>query len=100
MTHTRPHKCATAQTIIRWIKDVLAASGIDVARFSAHSTRHAATSSARAAGVSVATIRKTASWTPNKQAFEKFYNLPVITENFANALFASNQNNVRKDIPN
>ncbi|KOB72478.1 Uncharacterized protein OBRU01_08744 [Operophtera brumata] len=39
ITHKRPHKRATAQTISRWLKDVLAASGIDVVMFSAHNTR-------------------------------------------------------------
>lgn len=89
ITHKRPHKRATAQTISRWIKEALAASGIDVTTFGAHSTRHAATSSARAAGLSVDSIRKTAGWTQNSQAFARFYNRPIIVDNFARSLFES-----------
>ncbi|XP_060804898.1 uncharacterized protein LOC132902730 [Amyelois transitella] len=44
----------------RWIKTVLSESGVDASVFKAHSTRHAATSAAGAAGVSVETIRKAA----------------------------------------
>ncbi|KAI8441239.1 hypothetical protein MSG28_014886 [Choristoneura fumiferana] len=87
LTVKRPFKCATAQTIGRWIKQVMAESGVDVAAFGAHSTRHAATSAAAAAGVSVDTIRKTASWTNNSQAFAKFYHRQIIDEgSFARAV--------------
>lgn len=86
ITHKRPHRRATTQSISRWIKDVLASSGIDVATFSAHSTRHAATSRARAAGLSIDAIRKSAGWTTNSQAFAKFYNRPIIVENFARSI--------------
>ncbi|KAI8437596.1 hypothetical protein MSG28_011870 [Choristoneura fumiferana] len=87
LTVKRPFKCATAQTIGRWIKQVMAESGVDVAAFGAHSTRHASTSAAAAAGVSVDTIRKTASWTNNSQAFAKFYHRQIIDEgSFARAV--------------
>lgn len=83
------HKRAMSQSISRWIKNMLAASGIDVATLSAHSTRHAATSSARAAGLSVDAIRKAAGWTVNSQAFAKFYNRPIVVENFARSIIDS-----------
>lgn len=86
LTHKSPHEYASAQTISRWIKDVLAANGINVVTFSAHSTRHAATSSAKSAGFSVDSIRKIAGWTPISQTFAKFYNRPTIVENFARSL--------------
>ncbi|KAI8440715.1 hypothetical protein MSG28_009058 [Choristoneura fumiferana] len=76
----RPHRDATAQSISRWIKQVLAKSGVDVSIFSAHSTRHAATSTAAAAGVSIDVIRKTAGWTATSQTFAKFYNRSIIDE--------------------
>lgn len=78
ITVKRPHKGATAQSISRWIKQVLCVSGVDVAVFGAHSARHAATSAARAAGVSLDLIRKTAGWTASSQSFAKFYNRPLV----------------------
>ncbi|KAI8435449.1 hypothetical protein MSG28_003752 [Choristoneura fumiferana] len=95
LTVKRPFKCATAQTIGRWIKQVMAESGVDVTAFGAHSTRHAATSAAAAAGVSVDTIRKTASWTNNSQAFAKFYHRQIIDEgSFARAEITEKKCNV------
>lgn len=90
LAYKRPHKPVTSQTISRWIKDILAASGVDVTRFSAHSTRHAATSTARAAGVSLETIRKTAGWTVTSQTFAKFYNRPIISHELARSIFENN----------
>lgn len=87
ITVKRPHKNATAQSISRWIKQTLCDSGVDTAVYGAHSTRHAATSTARAAGLSVDLIRKTAGWTPSSQAFAKFYNRPIVQEsNFAESV--------------
>lgn len=80
ITVKRPHRGATAQSISRWIKQVLEESGVDVSVYSAHSTRHASTSAAAAAGVSVDVIRKAAGWTSSSQAFAKFYNRPIIDE--------------------
>ncbi|XP_059062727.1 uncharacterized protein LOC131855468, partial [Achroia grisella] len=73
LTFRVPHRPATSQTISRWIKQILASSGIDVSTFNAHSTRHASTSAAKAAGVSVETIRKTAGWSRSSTTFSKFY---------------------------
>lgn len=88
LTFRRPYKCASSQSISRWIKDVLAVSGVDVAVFSAHSTRHAATSTANLAGVSIDNIRKRAGWTNTSQTFAKFYNRPIAVEdNFARSVF-------------
>ncbi|XP_049866278.1 uncharacterized protein LOC126366978 [Pectinophora gossypiella] len=77
VSYKRPHKKATSQTIGRWIKQTLAVSGIDVAVFGAHSTRHASTSAAATAGVCVDTIRKAAGWTSTSLTFARFYNRPV-----------------------
>lgn len=78
LTHKPPHKAATSQSISRWIKQVLSDSGVNVSTFSAHSTRHASTSAAHAAGCSVHVIRKTAGWTSASSAFARFYNRPLI----------------------
>lgn len=94
LTYKSPHRAATSQTISRWIKQVLCASGVDVSVFSAHSTRHASTSAASTAGVSIDLIRKTAGWTPTSKTFARYYNRPLHSENdevFARAVcFPSN----------
>lgn len=90
----RPHRSATAQSISRWIKQTLCACGIDVAVFGAHSVRHAATSAARATGLSIDVIRKTAGWTASSQTFAKFYHRPLIQEsNFARSVCLPSNNN-------
>lgn len=87
LSYKRPHKPASAQTISRWIKQVLCASGVDVTAFSAHSTRHAATSAASASGLPLDAIRKAAGWTSTSQTFAKFYHRPVVDRgNFARSV--------------
>lgn len=89
LTIKRPNHAATSQTIGRWIKQTLAASGIDTALFSAHSTRHASTSAAARAGVSIDVIRRTACWSDRSLVFANFYNRPIVEpeSNFVNVLF-------------
>lgn len=77
ISHKKPHKKVTSQTLSRWIKDMLANSGINTNLFKAHSTRHASTSAASRAGVSIDEIRKTAGWTENSSVFAKFYNCQI-----------------------
>lgn len=81
LTCKRPYKNATAQTISKWIKGVLSESGVNTTLFRAHSTRHAATSAANAAGVSIDTIRKTAGWSSSSYTFARFYNRPIVDNN-------------------
>lgn len=94
LTTKQPHRAASAQSISRWIKQVLSESGVDTRTFSAHSTRHAATSAASSAGLNVDTIRKTAGWTGTSTAFARFYNRPILNSDesdFARAVvFSSN----------
>lgn len=93
LTHKAPYKPASTQSISRWIKQVLSESGVDVSTFGAHSTRHAATSAARCAGLSVDTIRKTAGWTPTSNTFARFYNRANIDDgNFARSVCLSTNN--------
>lgn len=88
ITIKKPHHPATSQTIGRWIKETIGAGGIDTTVFSAHSTRHAATSAARRAGFSVDAIRRTAGWSGQSKVFASFYNRPIIDDsNFVNVLF-------------
>lgn len=79
LTFKKPVHPATSQTVSRWIKTVLKRSGIDTTVFKSHSTRHATTSAAARAGLSIDVIREAAGWTEKSQIFNKFYNKPITT---------------------
>ena len=87
----QPHHKITPQTISRWIKDTLRRSGVDTSIWSAHSTRHASTSTASRLGVSIDTIRNTAGWSQSSSVFARFYNKEVITyvDQFARSILSS-----------
>jgi len=70
-----PHKGITRATIARWVKNILTQAGID-ATFTAHSTRAVATSTAKARGISLDNIAKTAGWS-NVTTFRRFYDKPL-----------------------
>lgn len=44
LSHVKPHGPASKDTTFRWCKNVLETAGIDVSKFTAHSTRSASTS--------------------------------------------------------
>lgn len=75
-------------TIARWLKEILSKSGIDDS-FTAHSSRHAASSQAKRSGVSIEVIRRTAGWSSNSTAFGRFYNREIRSDPdaFAKAVF-------------
>lgn len=77
LTHKKPHHEASAQTISRWIRSTLQKSGVDTTTFTAHSTRHAATSAAARNGINLDLIRKTAGWSKSSETFARFYNRPL-----------------------
>ncbi|CAK1595681.1 unnamed protein product [Parnassius mnemosyne] len=77
LTIKKPYRAASSQTLSRWIKSTLSKAGIDMSIFTAHSTRHAATSAANRAGLSMDLIRKTAGWSKNSETFARFYNRPL-----------------------
>lgn len=81
LTLKRPYRESTAQTLCRWIKDMLTKCGIDTTIFSAHSTRHASSSAAFRKGVSLDVIKRTAGWSNSSSTFAKFYNRPIRTSN-------------------
>lgn len=83
------HKRVSSQTLSRWIKTTLKDSGIDTSMFTAHSTRHAATSYACTRGISLDVIRSTAGWSNESRTFARFYNRPIVDKNaFARSILA------------
>lgn len=88
ITLQKPHKVASKQTLSRWVKSALHMAGIDVSIFKAHSCRHASTSAAQRAGVSLDIIRDSAGWSKNSETFARFYNRPLLErEKFATNIF-------------
>lgn len=72
ISYCKPHKSVTSSTLARWIKQVLETAGIDVQKYTAHSTRSAATSKAFLNGASISDILKLGNWS-NENTFSKFY---------------------------
>jgi site-specific recombinase XerD len=68
-----PHGPVTANTLARWIKNILKESGIDTNTFSAHSTRGAAASQAARDGWSTEAILRAGNWA-RESTFNRFYN--------------------------
>lgn len=92
LSFKKPHSNIGSQTISHWLKDTLQESGIDTSIFTAHSTRHAATSKANKLGVSIDVIKKTAGWSNSSSAFARFYNKEIVNNNeFAESLLDSSQ---------
>lgn len=73
LTLTKPYHKASTDSIARWIKSVLSLSGIDISKFTAHSTRSASTSAAFELGMPLQDILNTAGWSC-ESTFAKFYN--------------------------
>jgi integrase len=72
-----PHGPVTANTIARWIKNILKGSGIDTNTFSAHSTRSAAASEAARDGWSTEAILRAGNWA-RESTFNRFYNRSLL----------------------
>ena len=76
ITHQKPHKKASRDTIRRWIQQIMASAGIDTTLFKPHSVRSAATSKAKLNNACTADILKTAGWT-SATTFAKYYDKPI-----------------------
>jgi hypothetical protein len=71
-----PHQPVSKDSLGRWLRTMLAASGIDTNVFKAHSIRAASVSKAFANNISIEQIMKTADWSSNS-TFVKFYKKAV-----------------------
>ena len=70
ISYVKPFKPVSKDTISRWVKQVLESAGIDINKYSAHSSRAASTSSCKAKGLSLAVIIQSAGWS-NSSTFAK-----------------------------
>ena len=77
ITTQNPFKAAASLTLRRWILTSLSDAGVNILKYAAPSTRHASSSKAYFAGVSVDTVMLRAGWI-NISSFVTHYNLPII----------------------
>ena len=79
LCHVKPNGPASKDTISRWLKQVMTASGLDTSIFKPHSTRSAATAAAKVADVPLDEIMATAGWRTSS-VFAVFYNKPLSSD--------------------
>ena len=72
ISYVKPFKPVSKDTISRWVKQVLESAGIDINKYSAHSSRAASTSSCKAKGLSLADIMKSAGWSNSSILLRSF----------------------------
>ena len=93
VSHVKPHKAVSKETISKWIKKVLDASGLDTSIYQAHSTRAASTSAAFERNLPLDIILQTAGWA-NEQTFASFYKKEIMpmkcTTRFQDSILSSN----------
>lgn len=76
LSHVKPHGPANKDTISRWCKNVLKSAGIDVSKFTTHSTRSASTSFLAERNVNIKDILTSAGWS-NEMTFRRYYHKPA-----------------------
>jgi hypothetical protein len=74
-----PYKGVSKDTISRWMRTIMTASGIDTSFFKPHSVRLASVSTMSDNGLPLATILRTAGWS-NQCTFRKFYYRPLTVD--------------------
>ena len=78
LSHLSPHKSVSKSTITRWIKEVMALSGIDVAMFQTHSIRAASSSKVNNKGLSTKDILTRGNWS-QRSTWQRYYNKNIVT---------------------
>ena len=83
----KPYRKVSKDTIARWVKTVMKASGIDTSLFKPHSCRSASVSKANKMRLSLDTILRTAGWSCDS-TFRKFYDKPIVDTSFAETILS------------
>ena len=76
VSYKKSHKAVTTSRISRWCKVTLGKAGIDIEKYSSHSTRLASTSKTKIKGLSLSEINKAAGW-KETSAIRGFYDKPI-----------------------
>ena len=79
LTSQKPYTPVSKDTISRWCKDVLKEAGIDITKYSSHSTRSASSSYLENRGVSLKRICRAAGWS-NARTFQRHYCKTIVEE--------------------
>ena len=79
ISYVAPYKGVSKDTISRWMKTIMTASGIDTSFFKPHSVRLAFVSAVSDKGLPLATILRTTGWS-NRCTFRKLYNRPITVD--------------------
>ena len=76
----KPHQVVRAQTLARWMTNIMAAAGVDTSVFKQHSTRSALAAwlETSTKSMSVAQICKHAQWSNLTTTYRKFYRKVVL----------------------
>ena len=80
----KPHKSVTSCTVVRWLKALLQAAGVDMSIFNAHSVRGASSSKAANMGITTNDILKAANWST-----ESGYYKPTISSSYGRAVLST-----------
>ena len=76
LSYIKPFRPVGKATISRWVKQVLQSAGIDINKYTAHSSRAASTSHCKAKGLNLCEILAAAGWS-NAQTFARYYEKPL-----------------------
>ena len=88
ISYVQPYKPVSRDTVTRWVGCTMALAGIDVTKYSAHSTRAASVSAANRASVNLDDILKTAGWS-SECCFARHYNKPIAkTSSYAKSVLS------------
>ena len=94
ISFVHPHSAVSRDTISPWCRKVLENVGIDISKYSAHSTCAASMSSLARKNFDLKKVMIAAGWT-QEQTFQQFYNLPLNTSfNFGHALLTADTSSV------
>ena len=87
ITTKKPFRPASRDTVSRWVKKLLKATGVDTAEFGAGSTRAASSSKASRLGVPLEEIMSAAGWS-QASTFTKFYKKEVSKQGMQDAVLS------------
>ena len=76
VSYIKPHSAVGKETLSRWCKNVFKDSGIDINKYSSHSSRSAASSKAKVNGMSLRHIVASAGWS-QEAMFAKYYDKQI-----------------------
>ena len=87
VSYVKPHNPVTSSTISRWIRTIMAASGIDCNKYKPHSVRAASSSKAKLLKVPMQDILKVAGWS-SARTFGQYYDKVVedTTDSYCSAV--------------